>query len=68
MKKNFYALYDGTNSVLVFDTSKERDEYVMEERMVHPECKRVSKKKILNLIKGKTPVYDDGFGCMAIIS
>ena len=68
MKKQFYALYEGTNDVLVFDTSKERNEYVQEERLVHPECKGVSKKKISHLIKDKTPVYDSGFGCMAILS
>ena len=68
MKKQFYALYEGTNDVLVFDTSKERNEYVQEERLVHPECKSVSKKKIINLIKDRTPVYDSGFGCMAILS
>ena len=67
MKKNYYALYNGKKIILVFDTSKERDEYVKEEKMVHPECNRVAKSKINRLIKGKTPVYNDGFGCMAII-
>ncbi len=68
MGRKFYALYHGTNTVLVFDTSNERDEYVKEEKMVHPECKRIAEEKIVHLIKGKTPTYDSGFGCMAIIS
>lgn len=46
MKKQFYALYEGTNDVLVFDTSKERNEYVQEERLVHPECKGISRKRL----------------------
>ena len=68
MKKQFYALYEGTNDVLVFDTANERDEYVREERLVHPECKIISEKKISCMIKGKSPVYDSGFGCMVILS
>lgn len=67
MEGKFYALYDGTDVVLVFGTSKERDEYVKEEKIVHPECRSVSDKEIQNVIKGKIPVYDNGFGCMIIL-
>lgn len=68
MSKQFYALYKESNDVLVFGTSKERDEYVSEEKIVHPDCIRVSKIRIKRLIEGKTPTYDSGFGCMAILS
>ena len=38
MENKFYAWYENTNIVLVFGTIEERDEYVKEERIVHPEC------------------------------
>lgn len=68
MKTKFYALYKGTNDVLVFDTKKERDFYVSEERIVHPDCVCVTYGKIKKLIEGRSPVFDCGFGCFAILS
>ena len=66
MSRKFYAQYEGTNTILVFESSKNRDEYVREEKMVHPECKRISFSKIGKLIEGRTPIYDSSFGCMVI--
>ena len=66
--KKFYAFYKESNDVLVFDTESERDAFVCEEQIVHPDCVAVSGDKIEHLIKGKKPVYDSGFGCMAILA
>ena len=66
--KKFYTIYKESNDVLVFDTESERDAFVCEEQIVHPDCVAVSGDKIEHLIKGKKPVYDPGFGCMAILA
>ena len=66
MENKFYAWYENTNIVLVFGTIEERDEYVKEERIVHPECVSATYEEVRNLIEGRTPKYDDGLGCMAI--
>ena len=66
--KKYYAIYKESEDVMVFDTVSERDEFVREERIVHPDCVAVSGDKIEHLIKGKQPVYDSGFGCLAILA
>lgn len=66
--KKYYALYTESDDVLVFDTAADRDEYVAEERIVHPDCVRASAEKVNHLIEGRTPVYDQGFGAMAILA
>ena len=68
MKSKFYALYIGTNDVLVFDNKNERDIYVSMEKIVHPDCVCVTYDEIKKIINGKTPIFDRGFGCMAILS
>ena len=59
--KKYYALYTESNDVLVFDSAAERDEFVADERVVHPD-------RVKHLIEGKEPEYAEGFGCMAILS
>ena len=66
--KKYYALYQESNDVLVFDTEEERDEFVYQEWVVHPDCIGVQYKRIADLIKGKEPTFDEGFGCMAFLS
>ena len=66
--KNFYALYTESNDVLVFGSAVERDVYVAEEKVVHPDCCRASAKRVKHLIDGKEPVFDKGFGCMAVLA
>ena len=66
--KKYYALYTESNDVLVFDSAAERDEFVADERVVHPECVRASAERVKHLIEGKEPIYAEGFGCMAILS
>lgn len=68
MKKNFYALYKNSNDVLVFNTKNERDVYVREEKVIHPDCVCATYDKVKSIIDGRTPVFDSGFGCMAILS
>ena len=63
MENNFYALYIFSKDVLMFQNEWERNEFVEMERIVHPECIAVSYDEIKDLIAGKTPVYDKGFGC-----
>ncbi|MBR4589527.1 MAG: hypothetical protein IKO36_02585 [Bacteroidaceae bacterium] len=67
MKNKYYATYVSSKFVLVFDNKKERDNYVKMEKIVHPECITVSYDKVKNLIEGKIPVYDKGFGCDVIL-
>ena len=64
---NYYARYRGTNNVLVFGTSAERDEYVREEKIVHPECEKVSERNVRPLLRGRKPVFSKSFGCMAVL-
>lgn len=64
----FFAIYEGTNVVLVFSSKAERDEFIRHESIVHPEIKKVSGKKIQDLIEGKKPQFNDGFGCLAIMA
>lgn len=67
MSEKYYAVYSGTNVVLVFDTLQERDEYVNDEQVVHPECIQCSFENIKHIINGKNPSYSSDFGCMVII-
>ncbi|MBR4590058.1 MAG: hypothetical protein IKO36_05265 [Bacteroidaceae bacterium] len=66
--KKYYALYTESDDVMVFDTAAERDEFVADERVVHPDCVRASAERVKHLIEGKEPEYAEGFGCMAILS
>ena len=66
--KKYYATYQGSDVILVFDSEKERDDYVWFDSSLYPECIKVSEKKIRNRIEGKEPIYDPGFGCMVIVS
>ena len=66
--KKYYAIYKESEDVMVFDTVDERDEFVREERIVHPDCTAVAASKIEHLIKEKNPVFDDSFGCYAILA
>lgn len=66
MDKKYYATYFGTKTVCVFGAAKERDDFVSEEKVIHPECSKVSARKIECLIKGRKPVYDESFGCMIV--
>lgn len=68
MKNKFYAIYRETYYVLVFETEFERDEYVEEEQILYPDFEAVSYDEIRSLIEGKEPVYDEGYGCMAILN
>ena len=68
MENRSYAMYTDHNIILVFDEKAERDEYVKDEWVVHPECIAVSYDEVKDLIAGKTPVYDKGFGCDAILA
>lgn len=67
MSGKFYALYEDHRHVLVFDSKEERDTYVREEKIVHPDCIRASWEKAKQLIGDKKPVYDKGFGCMVVV-
>lgn len=64
----FYAIYQNSNTVLVFDSASERDEFVYHESLVYPECIGVSEAEIHDLIEGKEPVYDEDFDCLVIRS
>lgn len=66
MENKFYAMYTSHNIILVFDNQIERDEYVKDEYVVHPDIKAVDYQVIEKMIIGKEPKYDDGFGCMVI--
>ena len=66
--KKYYATYQGSDVILVFDSRKERDDYVWFDLSLYPECIKVSEKRIHDRIKGKEPAYDPGFGCMVIVS
>lgn len=66
--KKYYALYKESDDVMVFDSAAERDDFVANERVVHPDCVRASLAKVKHLIDGKEPVFDEGFGCMAILA
>lgn len=66
--KKYYALYSESKDVLVFNTTADHDEFVTEEQVVHPDCVRASANKVKPLIKGKEPMYDHGFGCMAFLA
>ena len=66
--KKYFAIYRESEDVMVFDTADERDEFVCEEQIVHPDCTAVAASKIEHLIKGKDPVFDSGFGCYAILA
>ena len=66
--KKYYATYQGSDVILVFDSEKERDDYVWFESTLYPECIKVSEKRIHDRIKGKEPAYDLGFGCMVIVA
>ena len=68
MRNKFYAIYDGNNDVLVFDSADERDEFVLFESLVHPNCRAVGYDGVKDLIAGKTPVFDSSFGCLAILN
>lgn len=67
MENKFYAIYNNTNDVLIFDLEEERNTYVEEEVIVHPDCACATYDDVKNIINGRTPVFDDGFGCMAIL-
>ena len=60
----YLAHYQETSVVLAFDTEDERNDYVSGEEIVHPECVRATFDEVAELIKGKTPIFDEGFGCM----
>lgn len=64
--KRFYAIYENKNTVLVFNSESERDDYIYHESLVHPECVSVSDKEIKTMIEGKEPIYDKEFGCLTI--
>ena len=64
----YYAIYQGSKVVLVFDSESERDDYVRFESTLYPECMGVSETEIQDLIQGKDPVYDAEFGCMVIVA
>ena len=66
--ERYYALYRGERVTLVFDDCQERDDYVMEEQMVHPECVKAEYPEVAHMIQGKEARYDKGFGCMAILA
>ena len=68
MQNKYFALYVSTKDVLVFDNELERDDFVDAEQVVHPECIAASFDDVKELISGKTPEYDQGFGCMAILN
>lgn len=68
MENKFFAIYKDHNDVLVFDTKDERDTYVEEEKVVHPDCACTTYEKIKDIVCGRSPVYDSGFGCMTILS
>jgi len=63
----YYAMYRGENVVLVFDNVQERDDFVLEEQLVHPECVKALYAEVADMIRGKEARYDKGFGCMAIL-
>ena len=66
--EKYFAVYRGTDVVLVFDDRQERDNYVEEEQVVHPECVKALFAEVENMIKGKEAEYDKGFGCMAFVA
>ena len=68
MENRFYAMYLNTKVILVFMNEWERDDYVLMEQLVHPECIAVEYDDVKDLIAGKTPVYDKGFGCDVILA
>lgn len=67
MENKYFAIYKDTNDVLVFDTAEERDEFCSYEQVVHPDCVAIEYDRVKDLIAGKEPVFDHGFGCMAIL-
>lgn len=66
--ENYYAMYQGKNDVLIFSSKAERDAFVRNEVIVHPEIRKVSHSMVKDLIKGKQPTYDKGFGCLAVLA
>ena len=66
--KYYYALYKDTKHVLVFSDKAERDDFVRDETLFHPDCVRASYAKVKELVKDKRPIFDDSFGCLAVLA
>ena len=68
MAKLYYALYKDSEHVLVFPDKNERDSFVRDESIIHPDCVRASKGRVKDLVRDRTPIYEDSFGCLAILA
>ena len=65
--KSCFAVYEEHGLVLLFDSEKQRDEFVEHEEIVHPDCIPVEFEQIASLIRGKTPTWDISFGCFVFV-
>lgn len=68
MNNQYFAVYvDSDGVVLVFASEAERNSFVFAEQVVHPDCVSAAYDDVKDLISGKVPKYDRGFGCLAFM-